>query len=68
MKNIVKFSEVKIVNDTLVTTKIKIIKQSQLTSDCFFIQFNGLDACKNCELLHKKDCGGKNIRKKLLAQ
>jgi len=62
------YSEKKVVNGTLVTTKTKMIDQSKLTSDCFFIQFNGLDACKNCELLNKKDCGGKKIRKKLLAQ
>ena len=62
------YSKMKVVNDTLVTTKTKMIDQSKLTSDCFFIQFNGLDACKNCELLNKKDCGGKKIRKKLLAQ
>lgn len=36
----------------------KIIKQSSLTSDCFMIQFTGLDACKKCEYKNTEECGG----------
>jgi len=68
MNNIFQYSKMKLENGQLVTTETKMIDQNKLTSECWLIQFNGLDACKNCELLNKKDCGGKNIRKKLLAQ
>jgi hypothetical protein len=36
----------------------KTIDQSQLTSDCWLIQFNGLIACKTCEAYGSEDCGG----------
>ncbi len=43
----------------------KIIKQNQLTSECWNIQIWGLNACKDCEYKGTKNCGGKNILKKL---
>jgi hypothetical protein len=60
------YGEAKIVDGKLVVENTKEIDQSTLTSECWLIQFNGLDACKTCECLGKKDCGGKNIRKRLL--
>lgn len=45
-------------NGTLVETNVKEIDQSTLTSDCWMIQFNGLDACKTCEFRNTKECGG----------
>lgn len=48
--------------------KIKIIKSSELTSECWMIQIDGLDACKNCEFLNTDECGGQNIRKRLLKE
>lgn len=53
-------------NDKIIVTESKKINQSELTSDCWMIQFEGLKACTECEYLNKKECGGKNIRKKLL--
>ena len=41
----------------------KTIKQSDLTSECWSVQFWGLDRCKTCEYKGKKECGGKNIIK-----
>jgi hypothetical protein len=45
-------------NGTLVETNVKEIDQSTLTSDCWMIQFNGLVACKTCDIRNTKDCGG----------
>jgi hypothetical protein len=45
--------------------KVKIINKKDLTSDCWLIQFEGLEACKTCEFRNTKECGGKNIIKKL---
>jgi hypothetical protein len=46
--------------------EIRTINQSELTSECWSIQFQGLKACKSCEFLNTKECGGKNIRKTLI--
>ena len=40
-----------------------IIKQSELTSDCWSIQFTGIEACENCEYKDTDECGGKAIIK-----
>jgi len=45
--------------------KIWSVRQSDLTSECWLIQFQGLEACKTCEVLNTRDCGGKKIRKTL---
>ena len=50
----------------LVVTESKVIDQNKLTSECWLIQFNGLDACNDCEFLNTEDCGGKRIRRALL--
>ena len=39
------------------------IPQSQLTSECWMIQFRGKAACKDCVLRGKRECGGKHIRR-----
>ena len=46
--------------------KSRTVKQSLLSAECLAIQILGIDACKDCEFLGKRDCGGKNIRKTLL--
>jgi len=46
-------------------TQTKTINQSQLTSDCWNIQFWGIKACKKCEFLNTSECGGKRIRKSI---
>ena len=42
------------------------IPQKKLTSECWMIQFTGLKACENCEFLNTDECGGKQIREKLI--
>jgi hypothetical protein len=44
----------------------KIIKQSELTSECFVIQMWGIESCDSCEYLNTDECGGQEIREKLL--
>jgi hypothetical protein len=44
----------------------KVIEQDTLTSDCWLIQFTGLEACKNCEFKDTKQCGGGETLKKML--
>jgi hypothetical protein len=41
----------------------KLIPQNKMTSECWGIQFQGIPACKRCEFVGTKDCGGKKIRK-----
>lgn len=60
------YQKAEIVNGQLVITESKVIDQSKLTSDCWLIQFSGLSACENCECLNTPDCGGQDIRKRLL--
>jgi len=43
------------------------VNQSDLSADCFTIQIQGLSACEKCEFLNTKDCGGKKIRKAMIA-
>ena len=43
--------------------EIKEINQSELTSECWLVQFQGFSACKTCEVKDTEDCGGLNIRK-----
>jgi len=45
------------------TLEVRSIPQSQLTSECWDVQFRGFRACERCEYKGKKNCGGKNIRK-----
>lgn len=42
------------------------IKQSELTSECWTIQFQGLSACTSCEVKDTDECGGKRIRETLM--
>jgi len=41
---------------TIVNTKF-------LTSECWMIQFMGLEACETCEDKDSNACGGKRVRK-----
>ncbi len=61
------YQKATIENGKVVITDSKEIDQSKLTSECWLIQFNGLDACKDCESLNTSECGGRNIRKRLLS-
>jgi hypothetical protein len=44
----------------------KVVRQSDLTSDCWLIQIWGLGACKDCEFADTGECGGQEIREALL--
>jgi len=39
------------------------VKQNQLTSECWIVQFTGLQECDTCEFADTIECGGQNIRK-----
>lgn len=41
------------------------IDGGKLTSDCWLIQFDGLKACKGCELRYSSKCGGGRYPKSL---
>ena len=41
------------------------VNQSELTSECWMIQFQGIEACKRCEFKDTSDCGGKDILKRI---
>jgi len=43
--------------------KSKVINQSEMTGECWNIQFWGKEACEKCEYKNTKQCGGKAIRK-----
>jgi hypothetical protein len=47
--------------------KFKTMNQSDLTSECWVIQMWGIDECKHCVFLDTDECGGKEIRKWMLA-
>ena len=38
--------------------KTKIVKQSEMTADCFLIQWFGLESCENYVAKNTEDCGG----------
>lgn len=59
-------SKTTIKKNKLKKTKIKTINQSDLTSDCWSIQFWGISACDKCKFLDTPRCGGKKIRKLIL--
>jgi len=59
------FQEAKIENGEMIVTSSKEIDQSKMTSDCFMIQFSGLEACSKCEYKNTKECGGGQTLKNL---
>jgi hypothetical protein len=61
--------EGKMYEEQLKTAKIKVIKQSDLTSDCWLIQmFDGLNACDSCEARDTEDCGGGDTLARLIQE
>ncbi len=59
------YQKAKVKNGQLVITESKEIDQDKLTSDCWLIQFSGLEACKTCEVCNTADCGGGETLKAL---
>ena len=43
--------------------KTKIISQKMLSAECWTVQVWGIEACKDCDYQHTKECGGKQIHK-----
>lgn len=39
------------------------VNQQDLSSECWMVQFHGLEYCNKCDYKDTKDCGGENIRK-----
>ena len=39
------------------------VNKAKLTAECWGVQFNGLEACNECEFKGTKECGGKKIVK-----
>jgi hypothetical protein len=46
--------------------EVREVKQSEMTAECWLVQFGGLKACETCEARDTEDCGGKEIRRTLL--
>ncbi len=43
--------------------KVKTVKQSDMSAECWSVQIWGKEHCKTCEFLNTRNCGGKKIRK-----
>ena len=46
----------------------KEVDRSTLTSECWSIQFDGLEACTTCGYVGTPECGGVRIRARLLKE
>ena len=60
------YEEARVENNQIKIVKTRTIDQSKLTSECWGIQIAGIERCKTCEYLDTEECGGKEIRKRLL--
>lgn len=45
-----------------VETEVKEIDQNKLSSECWMVQFHGLEYCATCRAKDTHECGGVNIR------
>lgn len=57
------YVKMKEVGGRLVKVNVKTVKQAELSSECWVVQFEGLSACETCELRDTEECGGPSIRK-----
>ena len=60
-----RYSTMELIDGELKETFSKEVSQDSLTSDCWMIQFKGLDACKKCEFKNTNECGGGATLKKM---
>ena len=60
--------EIGSLNSDGTVTNIKTMKQSELTSECWMIQMFGIEKCDNCDVLNTDECGGQEIRKRILLE
>jgi len=44
-------------------SKVRIMRQADLTEECWLVQMFGLKHCDSCEVKDTPECGGKRIRK-----
>jgi hypothetical protein len=58
MKQIAKKEQLTDKSGKVLGTAYTEINQAALTSDCWMVQFEGLNACKECEFRNKDNCGG----------
>ncbi len=54
--------EYKRVNSQGGTSIGRSISQSELTSECWLVQFVGLTECETCDVKNTNECGGPDIR------
>jgi len=43
--------------------KSKMVRQADLTDECWMVQAFGTSTCKSCEYRDTAECGGQQIRK-----
>jgi hypothetical protein len=53
--------------DEVVTVRTKMVRQGDLTGECWSVQVWGLEACMTCEYADTKECGGPEVRKAMAA-
>lgn len=64
--NLIKAVKAGIENGRIVEKEVRYVPQSHLTSDCWSIQFWGLEECMTCEYKNTPDCGGGETLKRLI--
>lgn len=57
------YSRATVVDGEVVITETTNVNQSEMTGECWIVQFRGLTGCKECEFVDTEDCGGVDIRK-----
>lgn len=50
----------------MIIEETRVVKQDDLSSECWGIQLRGLKACEQCEFIDGQECGGQSIRKTLM--
>ena len=66
IEEIMEYKESYLENGELKFKNVKQINQSELTSDCWLIQINGLSECDKCSVRNTDECGGGNTLKQLI--
>jgi len=58
----VEYETVEMVDGEMTVTESREFEQTDISSECFHVQMQGLKACDGCELRDTEDCGGVEIR------
>lgn len=56
------------VSRSLTSTRVRMVRQSDLTADCWLIQLFGVEQCDTCDVRGTPDCGGGETAKRLWAE